>query len=221
MRNLLPSRMVLLLALVSSAALAQAGDPVVVRTLLLSDHPSDATHRVYVKGQVVTVLRFEQPCDPANTKLLGWEGRFEPLGVVGKRVILEPLRALDEDESVVLIITLADKTEVPFLLRPPRREGRGWTDQQVNVFKDRESYASMRSALNGALKENVALREEVERFQKEEASEDHALAALLAKGAVDQTPFTLEEGFSGEDADAKTVAKAILEHESGASCSSV
>lgn len=191
----------------ASAALAREPDEVAVRTLLLSEHPSDSTHRVYVKGQVVTVLRFEQPCDPANTKLLGWEGRFEPLGVVGNKVILEPLRDLDQDESAVLLVTLADKTAVPFLLRPPKREGRGWTDQQVNVFKDRESYGSMRWALNDALKENAALREEVEHFQKEETTEDHALAALLAKGAVDQTPFTLKEAFSGGDADAKLVGK--------------
>jgi regulator of replication initiation timing len=122
---------------------------------------------------LVTVLRFEQPCDPANTKLLGGEGRFEPLGVVGKKVILEPLRDLDEDEGISLLVTLD----------------------------------SMRSALNDALKENTSLREEVERFRNEETSEDHALAALLAKGAVDQTPFTLDELFSGVDADAKTVAK--------------
>jgi uncharacterized protein (TIGR02268 family) len=207
MRNLLSPRTVLLLALVSSATLARERDPVAIRTLLLSEHPGHAAHRIYVKGQVVTVLRFEQPCDPANTKLLGWEGRFEPLGVVGKRVILEPLRDLDEDESVVLLVTLADKTEVPFLLRPPMREGRGWTDQQVNVFKDRESYGSMRSALNDALNENATLREEAERFQKEETSEDHALAVLLAKGAVDQTPFIVADRFSGVDAEAKTVAK--------------
>jgi hypothetical protein len=55
-------------------------------------------------------------------------------------------------------------------------------------------------------RENAALREEVERFQKEETSEDHALATLLAAGAVAQTPFRVEDRFSGEDADAKTVA---------------
>jgi hypothetical protein len=207
MRNPLLARIVLLLALMAPAALARERDPVGVRTLLLSEHPGHAAHRVYVRGQVVTVLRFEQPCDPANTRLLAGEGRFEPLGVVGKKVILEPLRDLNEDEGVVLLVTLVDGTEVPFLLRPPKSEEWGWTDQQVNVFKDQESYDSMRSALNDALKENAALREEIERFQKEETSEDHALAALLAKGAVDQTPFIVADRFSGEDADAKTVAK--------------
>ncbi len=207
MRNLLCFRRVLLLALVASSALARDRDKGAVRTLLLSEHPSDSTRRIYVKGQVVTVLRFERPCDPANTKLLGGEGRFEPLGVMGNKVILEPFRDLDEDESVVLLVTLADKTEVPFLLRPPKREEWGWTDQQVNVFKDRESYDAMRSALNDALKENAALREEVERFQKEETSEDHALAALLAAGAEAQTPFQVAATYYGEDTDARIVAR--------------
>lgn len=100
MRRQLPSRSVLLLVLIASVALAQERENVNVRTLLLSDRPDDSTHRVYVKGQVATVLRFEQPCDPARTKILGWEGRFEPLLIGGKKVVVEPLRDLDSDEYV-------------------------------------------------------------------------------------------------------------------------
>lgn len=200
------SRSLLLLVLVAFSALAREREKVAVRTILLSEHPDDATHRVHVKGQVVTVLRFDQPCDPTRTRMLGWEGRFEPLGVVGRKVILEPLRDLASDEGVPLLVTLADGTEIPFLLRPPRTEEWGWTDQQVNVFKDRESYESMFSVLNEALKENTALREEVERFRKEQTSEDHALAALLASGAVAQTPFTVAHVVADKDADAEVVA---------------
>ena len=170
-----------------------------VRTLLLSEHPDDATHRVYVKGQVVTVLQFEQPCDPARTRLLGWEGRFEPVGVVGRRVVLNPLRDLAEDEAIPLLVTLADGGEVPFLLRPVNPEERRRPDQQVNVFKDRESYSAMASALNDALKEKQALKQQVERYRQEETSEDHALAALLASGAVKQTPFKVAYRLSGKD----------------------
>lgn len=207
MRNLLSSRVVLLLALMAPVAMARARDPLSVRTLLLSEHPRDATHRVYVKGQVVTVLRFEQPCDPTRTKMLGWEGRFERLACVGKYVVLEPLRDLDDEEGIPLLVTLADETEVPFLLRPPKREEWGWADQQVNVFKDRESYASVVSALGDARKENAELREEVERFRNEATSEDHALAALMAAGGIAQTPFKIADRFFGEDADAKIVVK--------------
>lgn len=194
----------MLLLLTASAALARDHQGLTVRTLVLSEHPEDATHRVYVTGQVVTVLRFEQPVDAARTRLLGWEGRFEPLGVDARKVLLEPLRDLASDEGVPLLVTLKDGTEVPFLVRPPALEEGRKPDQQVNVFRDVESYQSVVAALSSAKKETRALREENARLRKEETSEDHALAALLAKGAVSQTPFKLRETFSGEDEDAKT-----------------
>jgi hypothetical protein len=199
-------RTALVLVLVASVALAGNREKLAVRTLLLSEHPDVATHRLYVKGQVVTVLRFDQPCDPGKTKMLGWEGRFEPLACVGRKVVLEPLRDLNSDEGILLVVVLTDGTEIPFLLRSPGREAWAWTDQQVNVFKDRESYEAMFSALNDALKENAVLREDVERFRKEETSEDHALAALLATGAVAQTPFIIAGYLSGGDDDTEVHA---------------
>jgi len=147
----------------------------------------------------VTVLQFEQPCDPTRTKLLGWEGRFEPVGILGRMVVLKSLRDLAPDEGVPLLVTLAGGTEVPFLLRPVDPEAGRWPDQQVNVFKDRESFEAMFSALNDALKDKRVLEEQVERYRKEETSEDHALAALLASGAVKQTPFRLAHHVSGKD----------------------
>ncbi|NMO21224.1 DUF2381 family protein [Pyxidicoccus fallax] len=197
------SRAVLFLCLVAAVASARGREGAHVRTLLLSQHPDDATHRLHVKGQVVTVLRFEQPCDPARTRLLGWEGRFEPVGVVGRWVLLQPLRDLAEDEAVPLLVTLADGTEVPFLLRPVME---GWPDQQVNVFKDRESHGAMASALREALEEKQVLAEQLERYRKEESSEDHALAALLASGAVKQTPFKVAYRLADRDAESDVEA---------------
>jgi uncharacterized protein (TIGR02268 family) len=184
---------------VASAALA--GDKLAVRPVLLSEHPDDATHRVHVKGQVVTTLRFEKPVDPNKTRMIGWEGRLEPLAVVRNKVLLEPVHDLNDDEGIPLAVTLVDGTEVPFLLRPPGRKEGAWTDQQVDVFENRESYAAMHAALKEALKKNNALTEENQRYRKEETSEDHALAALLASGAVAQTPFTIADHFSGKDDD--------------------
>jgi hypothetical protein len=147
-------------------------------------------------------LRFEQPVDPSKTKMLGWEGRLEPLAVIRNKVILEPIHDLNNDEAIPLVVTLVDGMEVSFLLRPPGHKEWAWTDQQVDVFKDRESYAAVHAALIQALKEKDTLAEENERYRKEETSEDHALAALLASGAVAQTPFKLCDSFSGTDEDA-------------------
>ncbi|WP_164011578.1 DUF2381 family protein [Pyxidicoccus trucidator] len=202
----LPGRFVLLVVLVASTALARDSERSGVRTLLLSEHPDDATHRVYVAGQVVTSLRFEQPVDAARTRLLGWGGRFEPLGVVGQKVILEPLRDLASDEGLPLLVTLKDGTEVPFLLRPASEDDGRKTDQQVNVFKDPESYDAMASTLRRVKKEARVLREENERLRQEETSEDHALAALLVKGSIEQTPFLVARTLMAVDEDAKIQA---------------
>ncbi|AKJ05217.1 Hypothetical protein AA314_06843 [Archangium gephyra] len=167
----------------------------------MSDHPDQATSNIYVSGQVSTVLRFEQECDPARTRLLGWEGKFEPPLVGGKKVVLEPLRDLGEDERVPLLVTLADGTEFAFLVRPPRRETWGWTDLQVNVFKDHESYNAVLSALNDSRKRELELREELERLKKEENSVDHAFATLLVNGQVEKTPFRSEQAAMLKDGD--------------------
>lgn len=208
MYPLLPAWSVLLAVLAASSAAQASGgrDELAVRSLVISEHPDEPTHRVYVKGQVVTTLRFEKNVEPGKTRMLGWEGRLEPLAVVRNKVILEPLHDLDSDEGIPLAVTLVDGTEVAFLLRPPVREQWGWPDQQVDVFEDRDSSAALRAALADARQKNGALTEENERYHKEETSEDHALAALLASGAVEQTPFTRSDAFSGVDADAAVQA---------------
>ncbi|MFP2927711.1 DUF2381 family protein [Pyxidicoccus sp. 3LG] len=207
MRPDLPIRSFLLLVLVASSG-AQAKDKYdepLLRPIMLSEHPSDGTHSIYVKGQVVTTLRFEQPVEPTKTKMVGWEGRLEPLAVVGNKVLLEPIRDLNKDEGIPLVVTLADGTEIPFLVRPPwSKSDAGWPpilDQQVDVFKDRESYASMHAALKEALKKNDALTEDNERYRKEENSIDHAYATLLANGQAKKTPFRFVASARPKDPD--------------------
>ena len=185
-----------LIAVFVAASAAQASDErdkPTVRPIMLSEHPNDGTHSIYVKGQVITTLRFEQFVDASKTKMIGWEGRLEPLAVVRNKVILEPIHDLNRDEGIPLVVTLADGTEIPFLVKPPwSKKDRGWPpilDQQVDVFNDRESYPSMHATLRDALKKNDALTEENERYRKEENSVDHALATLLANGEVKKTPF--------------------------------
>jgi hypothetical protein len=129
MRNLLLLRSTLLLFLVASVAAAGEREPR-VRNVYLRDDPKDEAKRVYVTGEVVTVLRFQQPCDP---KMLGWEGRFEPVECVGKRVFVEPLQDLEPEDRFRLWVTLADGTELPFTVTALGKE---WErpDQQVNVY---------------------------------------------------------------------------------------
>jgi hypothetical protein len=136
---------------------------------------------------------------------LGWEGRFEPLLVGSKKVVIEPLRDLNLDEAVPLLVTLVDGTEIPFIVKPPSREDWGWIDHQVNVFKDPESYDAVHSSLDDSLKRERKLSEENERFKKEENSVDHAYATLLANGEVKKTPFVRRRffRFDNEDMDIK------------------
>jgi len=188
MRPLMRIRSALVLLLVASAALARDRDKVTVRTLLRSEHPGQKTHSLHVTGQVACVLRFDQPVNPARTRMLGWEGRFEPLLAGGNKVVVEPLHDLASDERIPLVVTLVDGTEVSFLLAPPSHEEM-ITDQQVNVFKDRESYNAVLSFLYDALGRERVLKEENERFKREENSVDHAFAALLVNGQADKTPF--------------------------------
>ncbi|MFP2932501.1 DUF2381 family protein [Pyxidicoccus sp. 3LG] len=205
-------RSVLAFVLMASVAVAREHeDKVVIRTLELSEHPRDSTHNIYVSGQVATVLRFEQDVDATRTRLLGWEGRFTPLLVGSRKVVIEPLRDLGTDEGVPLLVTLADGTEIPLLVRPPwsKTDG-GWTpftDQQVNVFKDLESYNAVVSALHDARKREDALREQNERLMKEENSVDHAYATLLANGESKKTPFSRKAVIRPKDGDMEIVVE--------------
>jgi uncharacterized protein (TIGR02268 family) len=189
----------LLVALLASTVLAHEPERPVVRPLLLSEHPNTPTHRVNVKGQVVTTLRFEAAVDAGKTMMVGWEGRLEPLAVVRNKVLLEPLHDLDSDEAIPLAVTLVDGTEVAILLRASGDEAWNRPDQQLNVFRNRETYEAMYGALVRALEQNEALTEENARYRKEENSEDYALAALLTSGALAQTPFKIAGYLNGKD----------------------
>ncbi|QSQ20720.1 DUF2381 family protein [Pyxidicoccus parkwayensis] len=212
MRPILLTRSILLLVLVASSSAQARGEyEPLVRPIMLSEHPADSTHSVYVKGQVITTLRFERPVDPGKTKMIGWEGRLEPLAVVRNKVILEPIRDLHQDEGIPLVVTLVDGTEIPFLVKPPwNKRDSEWPpilDQQLDVFKDRDSYVSMYAALKDALKKNDKLTEENERYRKEENSVDHALATLLANGEVKKTPFRFVAASRPKDPDMDMVVK--------------
>jgi uncharacterized protein (TIGR02268 family) len=198
----LQGRALLLLLLMSSVAAAKEPESV-ERDIYLSPDPTYAAQSVYVAYRLVTVLRFEREVDPARTKMLGWEGRFEPLLVGGKKVVLEPLQSLEPRDRFLLLVTLADGTEIRFSVtaRTQTFEGRRNADLHVNVFFDRKGYDSMVSSLNLSLQRERELREKVDRYEQEENSVDHAFATLLANGAVKQTPFVQDHKWKLKDAD--------------------
>ncbi|WNG57747.1 DUF2381 family protein [Archangium gephyra] len=182
MRNFLPLQSTLLLVLVASMAAAKGREPV-SRSLYLPDDPREAVHPVYVAGEMGTVLRFAQPVDPARTKMLGWEGRFEPLLAGGHLVVVTPLKDLDPEDRFLLVVTLQNGKELPFTVTA--QEAR--FDHQVNVFPVEESPEALRSRLAHHQTRERVLEEENERYRNQETSIDHAIAALLAKRAVKMT----------------------------------
>jgi len=69
-----------------------------------------------------------------------------------------------------LVVTLADGTEVPYLVRPPgSKRDNDWApiiDQQIDAFEDGESYPAMYTSLMDALAQNEVLSEENERYRQ-------------------------------------------------------
>ncbi len=173
----------------ASVAVAR-GREVNVRSAYVFGRQDERVERLYVTPEAATVLRFQQPCVAAGTRMLGWEGRFEPVACAGKRVLVEPLQPLEPEDRFILVVMLADGTEVPFTLVGATREEGQWPDQQVNVFLEPDTREALQDQLKNARAREDALREDVRRFYRQDTP-DHALAKLLASGAITQTPFKL------------------------------
>src|SRR5262245_15993600 len=158
------------------------------RGLFRSSSPTSQAPEVYVAGQVATVLRFEKPCDPLRTKLApGWELRFEPLMVSGRTVALLPIQEVAPEDRVPLVVTFENGAQVHLTVTARNDQA----DHQVNVFQGNEADALQAThwLLSETLRQKWALGIENERYRREALSPDHALAGLLATGAVGQTPF--------------------------------
>ena len=140
--------------------------------------------------------------------MLGWEGWFEPLLVGGKKVVVEPLRDIEPGDRFMLLVTLTDNTEIPFVVtsREQPLDGRREADQQVSVFRNLESASAVQASLYESLKRERDLREKVGHYEQED-SVDHALAALLAKGATQQTPFRAHDKWVLNDGDTEFVVR--------------
>jgi uncharacterized protein (TIGR02268 family) len=194
MLDFLPCRSVLLAVLVASVASAKDREPQ-IRNVLLPWRPDRLARLVYVAGEVATVLHFEKDVDPARTKMEGWEGRFEPLAVAGKVVVLVPILDLTPEDRLPLVVTLVDGTQVPFTVTADKAT----VDHQVNLFWDPETTRYLRADLENALGRERRYREENERYAQEANSPDHALAALLSDWLhrADAFPAETNSGLQG------------------------
>jgi uncharacterized protein (TIGR02268 family) len=144
---------------------------------------------LHVTPEVVTVLRFQQPCTEVGTQILGWEGRFEPVACAGKSVIVVPIQPLEPEDRFLLVVRLADGTEVPFTLSGATRKEGEWPDQQVNVFFEPDTREALQAQLKETRQRERRLEEATYRHLKEDTP-DHALAKLLVTGEINQTSFT-------------------------------
>lgn len=104
---------------------------------------------------------------------------------VGKKVLVEPLKDIKPEDGFLWVVTLADGKELPFTVTARNEQ----FDHQVNVFPDNETKGALQSRLEYSQYKERILKEQNERYRKEETSIDHALAALLAKGALKMPPF--------------------------------
>jgi len=165
-----------------------------------SDQPVQTVH---VAGEVATNLMFPSEVDPAETKLVGGDGRFEPLMVSGRSVVIVPLRDPSFDESFSLLVKLKNGTAIPFNVRAPR--GHESSDGQVDVYLSQEDAPAVRHELQLVRSRVEELAAENERHVQESLSVDHALAALLARDKSELTPFTTagHKLLQGNDVDLK------------------
>jgi uncharacterized protein (TIGR02268 family) len=153
------------------------------------DQPDQPVQTIHVAGEVATNLMLPSEVDPSRTQLIGGEGRFEPLMISGRSVVIVPLRDLAFDEAFSLLVKLKDGTAIPFFLRGPRHHES--TDGQVDVYLSQEDAPAVRRALQLVRSRVEELAAENERHVQEELSVDHALAALLARGKSELTPFAM------------------------------
>jgi hypothetical protein len=196
MLDLLTCRSILIAVLVGTVASAKERVPQ-LRNVTFPHRPDQVACPVYVAGEIATVLHFEQNVDPARTKLEGWEGRFEPLGVAGQSVVIMPLHDLTPEDRLPLVVTLVDGTQVPITVTADKDN----VDHQVNLVWDPETMKYLRANLENALWREDLYRKENERYERERKS--HRDGCVLRK----------REG-SGRD-QGQEPPGSILESESG------
>lgn len=158
------------------------------RTVHVSSDPAKEVPDIFVASGVSTVIRLPSNVDRRRTRFnsKGWRARFEPVGVIGRSVVIFPLRDLAPGERFPLLVRLRNGKTISFSVTSGGR-----VDGHVDAVLPLQ--AETPEALKQALKETqervTDLVKENSRLRREELSADHALAALLASGDVALTPF--------------------------------
>jgi hypothetical protein len=140
MRNFLPPRSALLVALLASVAMAKEREAE-SRSFYLSESPRDVARPVYVTGEMVTVLRFQQPCTEAGTKMLGldvpWKLKEVQLSaMLSRQSFDEPVRTGEKKE---------------FALRMSRDEIQRGESGYIAVVADKSAFTSRDGPIHLAL----------------------------------------------------------------------
>jgi hypothetical protein len=164
-----------------------------------ADQPDQPVQTIHVSAEVATTLVFPSEVDPLGTRLVGGDGRFEPLMIAGRVVVIIPLHSLAAGESFSLVVALKGGLHIPLALRRPGL--RDTSDGQVDIYLNKDRAPAVRRALELSQSRVEALTAENGRHVQEEASVDHALAALLAQDRVDLTPFKLAVAKLRQDPD--------------------
>jgi hypothetical protein len=176
--------------------------------------PDQPVQAVHVAAEVATTLMFPSEVDPVSTRLIGGEGRFEPLMIAGRAVVVVPIRALAEGERFSLIVGLKTGLRIPLTLQRPN--ARAPSDGQVDIYLSRDGEPAVRRALELAQTQLTTLAAENERRVQQEGSVDHALAALLAQDRVDLTPFKVASAKVIQDSDVDLKIVAFVPKQKGA-----
>ncbi|HYO58613.1 DUF2381 family protein [Archangium sp.] len=147
-----------------------------IRDIFLPAEKDGPAPDIYVDALHATVLRFEEPLLPVEVYIPDWKGRFEQPLAHGRSVLIVPLVKLHKHERIPLFVTLQDGTRVPFsLVASP-----AIPDQQVNVLLRSGSCTDIRHQLKLEQERSEALQQQIQDYERERSSPEHALAVLLS-----------------------------------------
>lgn len=142
---------------------------------------------IRVSGGVPTFLHLPSDVNPRRTAITGGQGRFEPVTVCGRFVIITPLKDLAPNERFSMNVTLGDSTRIPLSLTAPAEGGR--TDGHIEVHLDSKSTAALRASLEYERWRADAYLASYRKLLTKHKSQHDAWALIFASGRAEDTKF--------------------------------